>query len=50
MPQGGTRTPLSASFTWGQFGDGIFSPGLPLAPPQPEPVRLWVFRWASTRS
>ena len=55
MPQGGTRTPLSASYSWGQQGleaqfgavfqsaEAIFSPGLPLAPPQPERVRLWDF-------
>ena len=49
MPQGGTRTPLTASYAWGQqalevqFGTGVFSPGLPLAPPQPEPLRLWDF-------
>src|SRR5579862_21544 len=53
-PQGGTRTPL-ASYTWGQqgleaqFGDvfqpgqGIFSPGYPLAPMEPERLRLWDF-------
>jgi len=55
MPQGGTRTSLSASYTWGQQGleaqfgtvfqpgGGVFSPGYPLAPPQPEPVRMWDF-------
>ena len=54
-PQGGQRTPLAVSYTWGQqgletrFGDvfqpgqGIFSPGYPLAPPEPEPLRLWDF-------
>ena len=54
-PQGGTRTPLTASYTWGQQGleaqfrtvfqpgQGIFSPGYPLAPPEPESVRLWDF-------
>ena len=60
-PPGGTRTPL-ASYTWGQQGlearfqntfqpgHGIFSPGYPLAPPEPEQTRLWDFRSASTRS
>ena len=55
MPQGGQRTPLSASYSWGQQsleaqfgnvfepGQGIFSPSYPLAPPQPERVRLWDF-------
>lgn len=55
MPQGGTRTPLTASYTWGQQGleaqfgpvfqpgEGIFSPGYPLAPPQAEQLRLWDF-------
>src|SRR6478752_4765448 len=55
MPQGGVRTPLTASYSWGQsaleaqFGavfepaQGIFSPGLPLVPAQPEPLRLWDF-------
>jgi Phage portal protein len=57
-PSGGKRTSL-ASYSWGgvwtsqaqlaQFRDtfqpdqGIFSPGYPLAPPEPEPVRLWDF-------
>jgi hypothetical protein len=47
--------PLTASYTWGQQGleaqfqtvfqpgQGIFSPGYPLAPPEPERVRLWDF-------
>lgn len=55
MPQGGTRTSLTASYTWGQQGleaqfgpvfqpgEGIFSPGYPLAPPQAELLRLWDF-------
>jgi len=54
-PQSGTRKPLTASYTWGQQGleaqfvtvfqpgQGIFSPGYPLAPPEPERVRLWDF-------
>jgi len=57
-PSGGTRTSLT-SYTWGggwssqaeveRFRDvfqpdqGIFSPGYPLAPPEPERVRLWDF-------
>jgi hypothetical protein len=53
-PSGGTRTPL-VSYTWGQEGleahfqnvfqpgQGIFSPGYPLAPPEPEDTRLWDF-------
>ncbi len=56
MPQaGGTRTPLAASYSWGQQGleaqfatvfqpgQGIFSPGYPLAPVEPERLRLWDF-------
>ncbi len=55
MPQGGTRTPLNASYSWGQQGletqfravfepgQGIFSPGYPLAPVEPERLRLWDF-------
>jgi HK97 family phage portal protein len=54
MPQGGVRTPLAASYTWGQQGlaqfdavfqpgAGIFSPGFPLAPPEAERLRLWDF-------
>jgi HK97 family phage portal protein len=55
MPQRGVRTPLTASYSWGQsalegqFGavfepaQGIFSPGLPLVPTEPEPLRLWDF-------
>src|SRR5579864_1456969 len=54
-PEGGTRTPLALSYTWGQPGleaqfagvfqpgQGIFSPGYPLAPPEPERLRLWDF-------
>jgi hypothetical protein len=54
-PSGGTRTPLALSYTWGQEGleaqfqtvfqpgEGIFSPGYPLAPPEPERLRLWDF-------
>src|SRR5580704_829141 len=52
MPEGGTRTPLTASYSWGQSaleaqfagvfqpGQGIFSPGYPLAPLEPERVRV----------
>lgn len=52
---GGARTSLTASYTWGQqglqarfadvyqHGQGIFSPGYPLAPPEPERVRVWDF-------
>jgi HK97 family phage portal protein len=54
-PQGGKRTPLTASYTWGQqgleahFQDvfqpdlGIFSPGYPLAPLDEERLRVWDF-------
>jgi HK97 family phage portal protein len=54
-PEGGQRTPLAPSYTWGQQGleaqfrtifqpgQGIFSPGYPLAPPEPERLRLWDF-------
>src|SRR5579862_7039687 len=54
-PQGGLRTPLTLSYTWNQQGletrfsevfqpgQGIFSPGYPLAPAEPEQVRLWDF-------
>src|SRR5581483_2506662 len=58
-PQGGKRTPLTRgltpSYTWGQqgleaqFRDvfqpdlGIFSPGYPLAPLDPEELRVWDF-------
>src|SRR4029077_3738250 len=54
-PEGGTRMPLTASYTWGQQGleaqfrtvfqpgQGIFSPGYPLAPPDPERTRVWDF-------
>src|SRR5215510_6780789 len=56
-PAGGKRTSL-ASYSWGSWGaqndtsqfrevfqpgQGIFSPGYPLIPIQPEPVRLWDF-------
>src|SRR5260221_106688 len=53
MPEGGKRTSLTASYSWGQQGleaqfgnvfqpgQGIFSPGYPLAPLEPERVRLW---------
>src|SRR5438105_9576413 len=56
-PASGKRISL-ASYTWGgsgaqngvgqfdevfQPGHGIFSPGYPLIPTQPEPVRLWDF-------
>src|SRR5579863_9372062 len=52
---GGSKTSLSATYTWGQQGletqfreiyqpgQGIFSPGYPLAPTEPERVRLWDF-------
>jgi len=62
MPDGGKRTPLALSYSWGQSAFeaefaatfqpnvGIFSPGTPLAPPQPERTRLWDFPSASTRS
>src|SRR5207237_1964316 len=55
MPDGGKRTPLALSYSWGQTaletqfastfqpGHGIFSPGTPLAPPEPERTRLWDF-------
>src|SRR5215469_117918 len=45
MPEGGTRTPLSVTYSWGQSaleaqfapvfepGQSVFSPGYPLAPP-----------------
>ena len=54
-PQGGTRMPLTPSYSWGQQGleaqfqtvfqpdQGIFSPGYPLLPPEPERLRLWDF-------
>ncbi len=54
-PSGGRRTPLALSYTWGQEGleaqfhtvfqpgEGIFSPGYPLAPPEPEKTRVWDF-------
>src|SRR5258707_9838566 len=52
MPNGGKRTSLTASYGWGQSGleaqfatvfqpsQGIFSPGYPLAPPEPAPLRV----------
>src|SRR5882762_11258403 len=52
MPNGGKRTSLTASYSWGQSGleaqfapvfqpsRGIFSPGYPLAPPEPAPLRI----------
>src|SRR5205085_5526342 len=52
MPDGGKRTSLTASYSWGQQGletqfatvfqpaQGIFSPGYPLAPPEPAPLRV----------
>ena len=56
-PKGGTRMPLTASYTWGQQGleaqfdtvfepgQAIFAPGYPLVPPGgangPERLRLW---------
>src|SRR5207248_2667252 len=55
MPEGGTRTPLNVSYSWGQSGleaqfasvfqpgQGIFSPGYPSVPPEPERLRLWDF-------
>jgi hypothetical protein len=55
MPDGGRRTPLALSYSWGQSaleaqfagvfqpGQGIFSPGYPLAPVEPERTRLWDF-------
>ena len=57
MPEGGKRTPLDVSYSWGplvsqqgletqfrdvyQPGQGIFSPGYPLAPLDPERLRVW---------
>jgi len=55
MPEGGTRTPLTFSYSWGQSGleaqfASVFQPGhgnllagYPLMPPEPERVRLWDF-------
>ena len=52
-PEGGRRTPLKASYSWGQQGleaqfqtvyqpgPGIFSPGYPLAPVEAERLRAW---------
>ena len=48
-PQGGKRTSLTASYSWGQFSDvfepdmGIFSPGYPLVPVEDERLRVWDF-------
>jgi hypothetical protein len=46
-PTGGIRTSLSWRITQGPLGpavtDAIFSPGQPLLPPDPEPVRVWDF-------
>jgi hypothetical protein len=56
MPaQGGVRTPLTASYSWGQPAleaqfrtvfepaQGMYSPGYPPMPAEPEPLRLWDF-------
>ena len=55
MPQGGVRSPLTASYSWGQTAleaqfrtvfepaGAIFSPGLPPIPTEPEKLRLWDF-------
>src|SRR5204863_3205222 len=55
MPDRGKRTSLTPTYTWGQQGleaqfsdifqpgQGIFSPGYPLAPPEPAPLRVWDF-------
>jgi HK97 family phage portal protein len=56
MPsEGGIRKPLAPSYSWGQPGfearfapgfqssQAIFSPGLPLVPVEPAPLRLWDF-------
>jgi hypothetical protein len=52
MPEGGNRAPLALSYSWGQRGleaqfapvfqpgQGIFSPGYPLAPPEPAALRI----------
>src|SRR5579864_800568 len=56
---GGAKTRLTATYSWGQPsgqqgleaqfrdvyqpGQGIFSPGYPLAPVEPEQVRVWDF-------
>jgi HK97 family phage portal protein len=54
-PQGGKRMPLTLSYSWGQQAleaqfapvfqpaQGIFSPGYPLAPLEPEDLRAWDF-------
>ncbi|MBV9858744.1 MAG: phage portal protein [Alphaproteobacteria bacterium] len=52
MPEGGKRTPLRVSYSWGnqfdaQFASvfqpegGVFSPGYPLVPMEPERLRTW---------
>src|SRR5437762_669417 len=55
MPDGGRRTPLALSYSWGQTaletqfastvqpGHGIFSPGTPLVPTEPERTRVFDF-------
>src|SRR5437764_182247 len=55
MPDGGKRTPLALSYSWGQTAletqfastfrpaHGIFSRGTPLVPPGPEKTRLFDF-------
>src|SRR3984957_6092982 len=46
-PTGGYRTSLSWQARYGPLGpsvtDAVFSPGQPLSPPDPEPVRVWDF-------
>jgi len=54
-PAGGSRTPLTVGYFWGQQGleaqyasvfqpgDGVFAPGYPLAPSEPQRLRLWDF-------
>ena len=46
-PTGGYRTSLAFSTRYGPLGaavsQGVFSPGQPLEPPDPQPVRLWDF-------
>jgi HK97 family phage portal protein len=50
-PDGTRRRPPDLSYSWGQAGfeaafeppDGMFSPGVPLAPVEPAPLRLWDF-------
>src|SRR5262249_10479493 len=55
MPNGGKRTTLALSYSWGQAAlegqfastfepnAGIFSPGVPLAPLEPEKTRVFDF-------